>query len=101
MNKVRKKVREYSSSELIEMALISAKNGNLGKSTFREVNNVDFTFMQLCSRLNKRRIMGTKVLNNSEYSLLKEGCFKSEIISIFIDVKLRYEKKLFEQREEQ
>ena len=100
MNKERKKLREYSSSELIRMALQAAKNGELGKNTFKEVNNVDFTFMQLCSRLNKRRIMGRKILNNYEYASIKDGLIKNEIICIFIDVLNRYEKLLFDQRDE-
>lgn len=100
MNKERKQLREYSSGELIQMALQAAKNGELGRTTFKEVNNVDFTFMQLCSRLNKRKIMGRRVLNNFEYSNIKEGCIKNEIIHIFNDVQLRFERLLFEQRDE-
>ena len=98
--KERRELSQFSSSELIAMAKKSAQNGELGMATFKEVNNVDFSFMQLCSRLNKRKIMGRRVLNNFEYSKLKEGCIKAEIVNIFIDVMIRYENGLFEQRDE-
>ena len=98
MKEDRKEISKYSSSELIAMARKSIANGELGNDTFKEVNNVDFTFMQLCSSLARRRYGRKEIMTYEEYGYVKDGMVKAELNSLFLGIQQRYEKYLLDER---
>ena len=95
MKKERKKVSEYSSSELIHMARQAVSNYAIEKQKFKAFFNVDFTFLELCKSLNKRKIQGVKIMYDEEYEDVKKGAKDNELRRILIEIQLRYEESLF------
>ena len=94
--KKRRKVKEFTSSELIAMARKSIPNGELGKSTFMEVNNVDFTFMQLCDSLHRRKFDGKAIMTDEEYYEVKNGMKKASLNTLFSEIQTRYEEYIYQ-----
>ena len=97
--KKRKNIKEFSSSELIAMARKSIENGELGENTFKEVNDVDFTFIQLCNSLHKRRCCGIRIMTYDEYFDVKNGMKKAGLNILFLEIQKRYEGTLLYERE--
>ncbi len=95
MKKGRKKVSEYSSSELIHMARQAVSNYAIEKQKFKTFFNVDFTFLELCKSLNKRKIQGVKIMYDEEYEDVKKGVKDNELRRMLIEIQLRYEESLF------
>ena len=96
----RKRVTDFSSGALIKMGREAATNGNMGLDTFKEVNNVSFSFLELCLSLYKRKMNKRRILCSDEFTRIKAGAKKSEIVEIFDEVDKRFEELVFQQRDE-
>lgn len=92
----RKRLSQFSSSELIAIARKAIANGKLGSVTFKETYDVDFSFLQLCNSLYKRRICGRRIMSYEEYNEVKNGMKKSGLNGLFLEIQERYEDYLFD-----
>lgn len=90
MKKTRKKVSEYSSSELIRMARQAISAGVTEDEQFKKVFLVDFSFNQLCLSLYRRRFAGKRIISSAEYKGMK-SLSKDQLAETFFSIMTRYE----------
>lgn len=76
-------LREYSSFDLLEMAIKAVKlDLTDDPNAFREHFKVHFTFLQLCSILTKRKIWNKQVLSDEDYEIITSSPDKETLSNI-------------------
>ena len=93
----RKKVSEYSTSELIRMAR-QAISADATKDEFKKVFLVDFDFNQLCLSLYRRRYDGKRIISSVEYKEMK-SLSRDQLAETFFSIMTRYEDALMKVHE--
>ena len=99
MRTTRRKVSEYSSSELIRMARQAIGAGTMEKEKFKGVFGVDFGFEQLCLSLYRRRYDGKRVITSTEYKEMK-SLSKDQLAETFFSIMTRYEDAVMRKHED-
>ena len=75
-------LRQYSSFDLLEMAINAVNLDLTDSNAFREYFNVNFTFLQLCSILTKRKIWNKQVLSNEDYEIITSNPDKETLTAL-------------------
>ena len=91
MKILKKKISQYSTIELIELARNAIADDVLEKKDFKTYYDVNFTFLQVCKSLTKRKILNKQILNDDEYKLIRRGMTKGELSRLFTELKIRYD----------
>ena len=85
-----KTLKRFTPYDLLEIALKSAENNIINSQQFKEFFDVDFTFLQLCQSLTKKKIWNKIVLTKEEYGIIKDNLYdKERIIKLLKEVKQR------------
>ena len=99
MKKVRKKISDYSSSELLQMARQAINSDATESERFKIVFGVNFSFAQLCNSLHKRKFAGRHIMTKSEFENAKRCKCSKYLSEMFIEIKDRYEDSLMTEHE--
>ena len=91
MKILKKRISQYSTIELIELARNAISDDVLEKKDFKVYFDVSFTFLQVCKSLNRRKILNNQILNDDEYKLIQKGMSKGELSRLFTEIKIRYD----------
>lgn len=94
MKRVRKKISDYSSSELLQMARQAINTNSTEAELFKTVFGVNFSFVQLCDSLHRRKFAGRHIMTKSEFENAKKCKCSKYLSEMFIEIKDRYEDSL-------
>lgn len=82
-------LRQYSSFDLLEMAIIAVQKDLTASKDFKDYFKVDFTFLQLCNLLTKRKIWNKPVFTEDDYEIITSAPDKEILINLLKKVKSR------------
>ena len=91
MKILKKRISQYSTIELIDLARNAISDDVLEKKDFKAYFDVNFTFLQLCKSLSKRKILNKQILYDDEYKSIKRGMSRGELSRLFTEIKIRYD----------
>ena len=82
-------LRQYSSFDLLVMAITAVEKDLTAPKDFKTFFGVDFTFLQLCSLLTRRKIWNKPVFTSEEYEIITSEPDKETLVYLLDKVKSR------------